>query len=41
MWGDKECLSFISEKWNESRHLVFWLLETLIGSRDQVRGPVV
>jgi hypothetical protein len=28
------------EKWNGSRHLVFWLLGTLIGLRDRVRGLV-
>jgi hypothetical protein len=36
IWGDKKILSFISGKWNESRHLVFWSLETLNGLRDRV-----
>jgi hypothetical protein len=25
------------EKWNRSRHLVFWSLETLTGLRDRVQ----
>jgi len=33
------CLLLV-EKWNESRHLVFWLLGTLIGLRDRVRRLV-
>jgi hypothetical protein len=37
---DKEFLSFISGKWNEIRHLVFWSLETLTGLKDQVRRLV-
>jgi len=40
MWRDKEFLSFISENWNGSRHLVFWSLGTLTGLRDQVRGLI-
>jgi len=36
MCGDKEFLSFISGKWNGSRHLVFWSLGTLTGLRDRV-----
>jgi hypothetical protein len=33
------CLLLV-EKWNESRHLVFWLLGTLTGLRDRVRRLV-
>jgi hypothetical protein len=40
MWGDNKILSFIGEKWNESRHLVFWSLGTLTGLRDRVRELV-
>ena len=40
MWGDKEFLSFINEKIEWSRHLVFWSLGTLTGLRDRVRGLV-
>jgi hypothetical protein len=40
MWGDKEFLSFISGKIEWSRHLIFWLLGTLTGLRDRVRGLV-
>jgi len=40
IWGDKKFLSFISEKWNGSRHLVFWSLGTLTGLRDRVRGLI-
>jgi len=29
--NDKEFLFFINKKKNESRHLIFWSLETLIG----------
>jgi hypothetical protein len=35
----KSC-RFIGRKWNESRHLVFWSLGTLIGLKDRVRGLV-
>jgi hypothetical protein len=35
----KYCL-WLVEKWNGSRHLVFWSLETLTGLRDWVRGLV-
>ena len=41
MLGDKEFLSLITKKWNESRYLVFWSLETLASHIDQVRGLVV
>ena len=41
IWEDKEFLSFISGKIEWSRHLVFWLLGTLTGLRDRVRGLVV
>jgi len=40
IWGDKEFLSLSVEKWNGSRHLVFWSLGTLTGLRDRVRGLV-
>jgi hypothetical protein len=33
------CLLYM-ERRNESRHLVFWSLETLTGLRDRVRGLV-
>jgi len=33
------CLLLV-EKWNGSRHLVFWSLGTLTGLRDRVRGLV-
>ena len=33
-------LSLSGEKWNGSRHLVFWSLGTLIGLRDWVRRLV-
>jgi len=33
------CLLYV-EKWNGSRHLVFWSLGTLTGLRDRVRGLV-
>jgi hypothetical protein len=41
IWGDKEFLSFICEKRNGSRHLVFWSLGTLTGLRDRIRELVV
>jgi len=37
---DKKFLLFIGGKWNGSRHLVFWSLETLTGLRDRVRGLI-
>jgi hypothetical protein len=40
IWGDKEFLSLSVEKWNGSRHLVFWSLGTLTGLRDRVWGLV-
>jgi hypothetical protein len=33
------CLLFM-EKWNGSRHLVFWSLGTLTGLKDRVHGMV-
>ena len=38
--GMLENIVFIGRKWNESRHLVFWLLGILTGLRDRVRGLV-
>ena len=40
IWRDKDSLSLISGKWKMGHHLVFWLLETLIGLRNRVRGLV-
>ena len=39
-WGDKEFLSLISGKENESRHLVFGSLGTLTSLKDRARGLV-
>jgi len=38
--GDKGFLSFIIEKRDGSRHLVFWSLGTLTGLRDRARRLV-
>jgi len=39
---DKDFLSFIDIKeGNDSHHLIFWLLETLIGLRVQVRRLIM
>jgi hypothetical protein len=40
IWGDKGFLSFIIEKRDGSRHLVFWSLGTLTGLRDRARRLV-
>ena len=41
MWRGNEFLPLINKIWTGSRHLVFWLLETLTGLRDRVRRLIV